>query len=41
MAQIFNAGEVFEMAVKMEQNGAAFYRTAAESIRLFRRRFSS
>ncbi len=33
MTQIFNAGEVFEMAVKMEQNGAAFYRQAADSIK--------
>ena len=26
----FNAAEVFEMAVKIEENGAAFYRKAAE-----------
>lgn len=26
----FNADEVFEMAVRMEQNGAAFYRKAAD-----------
>lgn len=32
MAQIFDAGEVFEMAIKMEQNGAAFYREAAEKV---------
>jgi len=29
----FNAGEVFEMAVKMERNGAAFYRRAADTIK--------
>ena len=33
MTQIFNAGEVFEMAIKMEQNGSAFYRQAAETIK--------
>ena len=33
MTQIFNAGEVFEMAIKMEKNGAAFYRQAAEAIK--------
>ena len=32
MTQIFNAGEVFEMAVKMEKNGAAFYQQAAETV---------
>ncbi len=33
MTQMFNAGEVFEMAVKMEQNGAAFYRQAADKVK--------
>lgn len=33
MSQIFDAGEVFEMAVKMEKNGAAFYRQAAGKIK--------
>ena len=32
MGQIFDAGEIFEMAIRMEQNGAAFYRKAAEGI---------
>ena len=32
MAQVFNAGEVFEMAVKMEKNGTAFYQQAADSV---------
>ncbi len=32
MTQVFDAGEVFEMAIKMEQNGAAFYRRAAEQV---------
>ena len=30
MAIVFNADEVFAMAEKMEENGAAFYRRAAE-----------
>lgn len=30
MAKTFNADEVFEMAVQIEENGAAFYRRAAE-----------
>lgn len=30
MAEVFNADEVFEMAEKIEKNGAAFYRKAAE-----------
>lgn len=34
MTQIFNAGEVFEMAIKMEKNGAAFYRQAAETVKV-------
>ena len=29
----FNAGEVFEMAIRVERNGARFYRKAAESAR--------
>lgn len=33
MTQIFDAGEVFEMAVKMEKNGAAFYRQAANKVK--------
>jgi rubrerythrin len=30
MAEVFNADEAFEMAEKIEKNGAAFYRKAAE-----------
>ena len=30
MAYDFNANEVFEMAIRIEENGAAFYRKAAE-----------
>ncbi len=33
MTQVFNSGEVFEMAIQMEQNGAAFYRQAAETVK--------
>jgi rubrerythrin len=29
MASVFNADEVFEMAIRIENNGAAFYRKAA------------
>ena len=29
MAGVFNADEVFEMAIRIENNGAAFYRKAA------------
>ena len=32
MAYDFNADEIFEMAVQIEQNGAKFYRNAAESV---------
>ncbi len=32
MAQIYDAGEIFEMAVQMEVNGAEFYRKAAEGV---------
>lgn len=32
MAYDFNAEEVFEMAVRIEENGAAFYRKAAENL---------
>ena len=31
MSYDFNADDIFEMAEQMERNGAAFYRTAAES----------
>jgi rubrerythrin len=30
MAIVFNADEIFEMAIRIEKNGAAFYRRAAE-----------
>ena len=30
MSEVFNADEVFEMAEKIEKNGADFYRKAAE-----------
>ncbi len=30
MADTFNAGEIFEMAMEIERNGAKFYRKAAE-----------
>jgi len=33
MALEFSAGEVFEMACQIERNGAAFYRSAAETVR--------
>jgi rubrerythrin len=29
----FNADEIFEIALKMEQNGAKFYRTAANAVK--------
>ncbi|MGD8981668.1 MAG: ferritin family protein, partial [Desulfobacterales bacterium] len=29
MAVVFNADEIFEMAIRIENNGAAFYRKAA------------
>ncbi|MBW2641051.1 MAG: rubrerythrin, partial [Deltaproteobacteria bacterium] len=29
MAIVFNADEIFEMAIRIENNGAAFYRKAA------------
>ena len=29
---IFNANEVFEIAVKIEENGERFYRTLAENV---------
>ncbi|NIP32685.1 hypothetical protein GWO25_02155, partial [Candidatus Saccharibacteria bacterium] len=29
MAAVFNADEIFEMAIRIENNGAAFYRKAA------------
>ena len=32
MPNEFNANDIFEMAVKIEQNGAVFYRSAAENI---------
>lgn len=32
MTNEFNADDIFEMAVKIEENGAAFYREAAEGI---------
>jgi len=32
MAKFFDAGEIFEMAIKMEQNGAQFYRDAAANV---------
>ena len=32
MPNEFNADDIFEMAVKIEQNGAAFYRKAAENV---------
>ena len=28
----FNADEIFEMAERLEKNGAAFYRNAAEAV---------
>jgi len=30
MAYVFNADEILEMAIQIEENGAAFYRKAAE-----------
>ena len=30
MAYVFNADEILEMAIQIEQNGAAFYRKAAD-----------
>jgi len=32
MSNEFNANDIFEIAIKIEQNGAIFYRTAAEKI---------
>ena len=32
MPNEFNANDIFEMAVKIEQNGAVFYRSAADNI---------
>ena len=32
MPNEFNANDIFEMAIKIEQNGAVFYRNAAEKI---------
>jgi rubrerythrin len=32
MANEFNANDIFEIAIKIEQNGATFYRNAAEKI---------
>lgn len=32
MTSEFNANDIFEMAVKIEQNGAVFYRDAAEKL---------
>ncbi|MFO8049778.1 MAG: ferritin family protein [Desulfosudaceae bacterium] len=32
MPKVFNPGEIFEMAVKMEQNGARFYKQASENV---------
>ncbi|MCK5099396.1 MAG: ferritin family protein [Desulfobacteraceae bacterium] len=32
MPNEFNANDIFEMAIKIEQNGAKFYRNAAEKI---------
>jgi len=32
MAQSFDVGEIFEMAVQMEKNGAAFYKKVSESV---------
>jgi rubrerythrin len=32
MANEFNANDIFEMAVKIEKNGAVFYREAAEKV---------
>lgn len=32
MPNEFNANDIFEMAIKIEQNGAVFYRQAAEKI---------
>lgn len=32
MAEDFNANDIFEIAVKIEENGAAFYRAAADKM---------
>ncbi len=32
MAHIFDPDEIFEMALQLERNGAAFYRNAAENV---------
>ena len=32
MANEFNANDIFEMAIKIEQNGAIFYRNAAKQV---------
>jgi len=32
MADEFNANDIFEMAIKIEQNGAIFYRNAAKKV---------
>jgi rubrerythrin len=32
MANEFNANDIFEIAIKIEQNGAIFYRNAAEQV---------
>ncbi len=33
MANEFNANDIFEMAIKIEQNGAIFYRNAAKQVK--------
>jgi rubrerythrin len=32
MANEFNANDIFEIAIKIEQNGAIFYRDAAKQV---------